>query len=168
MNVLYVEDYSIDAELLQDALRRRAPDIRLDIVSSVAEATARLNQFEAAYGERARVRPEDRSSSEQIDGVPRYDLVLTDLNLPDGSGLNILSHVRQHRLRLAVVILTGFGEEESVITALHAGANDYVTKRGDYLSTLPRTLQAALDHFDAEVGRTSRPLPVPYGEPGTA
>ena len=164
MNVLYVEDYALDAELLQDAMRRRAPDIVLDIVSTVADAIARLSRFEAAYEDQARSRSDEKASVKRIDDAPRYDIVLTDLNLPDGSGLNILSYVRQHHLYLAVVILTGFGEEESVITALHAGANDYVTKRGDYLNSLPRTLQAAIDHFRAEVGRTSRTLHVLYAE----
>jgi len=44
-----------------------------------------------------------------------------------------------------------------VIGALHAGANDYVTKRDDYLAVLPRTLRAALERFRSEVARGLEP-----------
>lgn len=151
MNVLYVEDYALGAALVRDTFRRRAPEIRLEIVSSVAQALARLNQFELGG-----------------DDTPRYDVVLTDLNLPDGLGLEILSHVRSRGLMLAVVILTGSGDEDTVVGALHAGANDYVTKRDDYLTVLPRTLHAALERFRSEAARRSTPLQVLYADPDIA
>lgn len=151
MNVLYVEDYALGAALVRDTFRRRAPEIRLEIVSTVALALARLNQFELGG-----------------DDAPHYDVVLTDLNLPDGLGLEILSHVRSHGLMLAVVILTGSGDEDTVVGALHAGANDYVTKRDAYLTVLPRTLHAALERFRSETARSATPLQVLYADADTA
>jgi PAS domain S-box-containing protein len=151
VNVLFVEDYALGAALVRDTLRRRAPEIHLDIVSTVAQALARLAAFEAGTG-----------------GAPRYDVVLTDLNLPDGLGLEILSHVRGHNLMLAVVILTGSGDEDTVIGALHAGANDYVTKRDDYLDVLPRTLRSAVDRFRTDTARQTNPLTVLYADADAA
>ena len=155
MNVLYVEDYALGAALVRDTFRRRAPEIQLEIVSTVAQALARLNRFELGGD----LGGDDR---------PHYDVVLTDLNLPDGLGLEILSHVRSRRLMLAVVILTGSGDEDTVVGALHAGANDYVTKRDDYLTVLPRTLHAALGRFRSEAARASTPLQVLCADADTA
>jgi len=151
VNVLFVEDYGLGAALVRDTLKRLAPDIHLEIVPTVALALARLNLFEKGG-----------------DGAPIYEVVLTDLNLPDGLGLEILSHVRSRKLELAVVILTGSGKEDTVIAALHAGANDYVTKRDDYLAALPRTLRTALERFRSELARASTPLKVLYADADAA
>ena len=147
MNVLYVEDYALGAALVRDTFGRRAPDIHLEIISTVAEAIARLEAFELGRAD-----------------TPRYEVVLTDLSLPDGHGLEILSHVRSRNLALAVVILTGSGQEESVISALRAGANDYVIKRDNYLAVLPGTLRSALERFHSETARAANPLKVLYAD----
>ncbi len=169
MNVLYIEDYAIDAELVRDELIRRAPDIRLDIVSTVSDAISRLNRYELAYGQLSELEPvEDLSYSYVTGDVPRYDLVLTDMHLPDGQGLDILAHVRERNLMLAVVVLTGSGNEDAVYSALHAGADDYITKRGNYLNVLPTTLRSALEHFRLETVRLTRIIRVLYAEPNWA
>jgi len=145
LNVLYVEDYALGATLLLDSFSRRAPDIQVEVVSTVTQAIERLNLFESnlanlGCGEAAQ--------------TPRYDVVLTDLNLPDGLGLDIVAHVRSHRLVLPVVILTGSIEDDTVIDALRAGAKGYVAKRGDYLARLPLALRAAVDRFRSEISRS--------------
>lgn len=66
---------------------------------------------------------------ELVQGEVRdYDLILTDLNFPDGSGLDILRAARQKAPAAAVVILTGFATLESAVQALDEGAFDYITK----------------------------------------
>ena len=159
MNVLFVEDYALGAALVRDTFRRRAPDIHLEVVTTVAQALARLVRFENGLAHPTHATDAD---------TPHYDLVLTDLSLPDGLGLEILSHVRSHKLMLAVVILTGSGLEDTVLGALHAGANDYVTKRDDYLSQLPATLRAALERFRSEMAWASTPMKVLYADADTA
>lgn len=161
MNVLYVEDYAGDAELVGIELRRRAPEISLDVAPSFFHAVERLKAYEAAYGTSL-----DDERAAPADGAPpRYDIVLTDLNLPDGGGLEVLAEVRNRRLPLAVVIVTGSGDENTVLGALRAGANDYLIKRGDFLANLPHTLRAALDQFRTEVGRRARLIRVLHAEP---
>ncbi|MEQ1683195.1 MAG: response regulator [Burkholderiaceae bacterium] len=159
MNVLYVEDYALGAALVRDTFRRRAPDIHLDIISTVAQAVACLERFE-----QDETSPRDAGATH----TARYDIVLTDLSLPDGHGLEILSHVRSRDLALAVVILTGSGHEDSVISALRAGANDYVIKRDNYLAVLPGTLRSALERFRSETARASNPLKVLYADADSA
>ncbi len=156
MRVLYIEDYALDAALVGEALRRTAPEIELDVVTSVTDALERLGRPEPAPA--AAAGAEDEPAA-------RYEVILTDLSLPDGSGLDILAHVRKYQIASAVVILSGSGEEEAVVDALQAGASDYLTKRGDYLATLPAVLHSALAHFRTERARLSRTLHVLYAEP---
>ena len=50
MRVLYLEDNALDADLVRLELKKRAPDIQLDIVSSLAEALHRVERFHDLYG----------------------------------------------------------------------------------------------------------------------
>jgi DNA-binding response OmpR family regulator len=56
------------------------------------------------------------------------DLVVLDLGLPDGTGLDFCKRVRESGSRIPVVILTAQTHEESVLAGFNAGANDYVEK----------------------------------------
>jgi two-component system NtrC family response regulator len=56
------------------------------------------------------------------------DLVLTDLNLPGVSGLELLNRIRIDHPEVSVVIITAYGTVESAVAAIKAGAYDYITK----------------------------------------
>ncbi|HEU0301081.1 MAG TPA: sigma-54 dependent transcriptional regulator [Longimicrobium sp.] len=58
----------------------------------------------------------------------RVDLLLTDLQLPDRSGLELLDEVRAARPDLPVILITAYGTVESAVQAIRAGAFDYVMK----------------------------------------
>ena len=142
MNVLYVEDDPRDAVLTRHTLTRIAPHIVLESASTIAAALARL---------------------ERIDSDP-LDLVLTDMHLSDGDGLSLLNHIRENSLPLAVVIITGVGDEETAVAALKARADDYVVKRKAYLDKLPVILESAFNHYRADAARREHPLRVLYLE----
>lgn len=57
----------------------------------------------------------------------RYDLLLLDITLPDGTGFDILRHVRSQSL-VPVIFLTASDEEISVVRGLDMGGDDYITK----------------------------------------
>ena len=58
-----------------------------------------------------------------------YDMVLLDLNLPDGNGLDLLRDIRKDlRSTVPVLVLSGLRQEDSVVRGLELGADDYVTK----------------------------------------
>ncbi len=57
-----------------------------------------------------------------------YDACLTDLNLPDGNGLQLLEWINEHGPSLPVAVLTAYGNMEIAIAALKAGAFDFVSK----------------------------------------
>ena len=58
----------------------------------------------------------------------RFDLLILDVNLPDGSGLDLLRQVRAEGDVTPVILLTANDLELDEVTGLEAGADDYVTK----------------------------------------
>ena len=59
------------------------------------------------------------------------DLVITDLSMPNMSGLELLEAIRQTDLELPVIMITGFSTEENAIKALRLGATDFIKKPFD-------------------------------------
>lgn len=140
MKLLYLEDQEIDADLTRRALARAMPDLQVNVAGTLAEARGLL------------------------DGGGDFDLALLDLRLPDGEGLDLLAEIRGRELPVAIVLLTGAGDEQTVVRALKLHADDYLIKNGDYLSRLPATLRAALERFHHERNLRSKPLRVLYAE----
>ena len=57
-----------------------------------------------------------------------FQLCLTDLRLPDGSGLEIVKYVRENYSDTPVAVITAFGDPKTAVEALKSGAFDYVSK----------------------------------------
>ncbi len=57
-----------------------------------------------------------------------FDIVVSDLRLPDGDGLSILQELRKSGADTPVVILTAYGEVDSYLAAMNAGAIEYLNK----------------------------------------
>ncbi len=68
------------------------------------------------------------------------DALVTDLMLPDGNGIELMSQAKAIRPDLQVVILTSYGSVESAIEAIRAGAFDYLQKPA-YAETIQHTLR---------------------------
>jgi two-component system response regulator PilR (NtrC family) len=60
--------------------------------------------------------------------VNDYDLCLTDMRLPDGLGLELVEHITNEHAGLPVAVITAYGSAENAVSALKAGAFDYLTK----------------------------------------
>jgi len=57
-----------------------------------------------------------------------YCLVLTDVNLPDGDGIELLNVIREKYPQTVAIVITGYGTIESAVRAIKLGAYDYLTK----------------------------------------
>ena len=73
----------------------------------------------------------------------RYSLCFTDMMLPDGSGLQIVEWIASKYPQTPVAMITAHGNVDAAVTALKAGAFDFVSKPVD-ISVLRRLVQAAL------------------------
>jgi DNA-binding NarL/FixJ family response regulator len=116
---LIVDDHAMVREGLRRALAVRQ-NFQIYEASSINEARAQI----------ARVNP---------------SLVILDINLPDGSGLEISSWVRSLSATVAIVILTLNEKDEFVIAAMKAGASAFVNKSAplaDFLASVDHALQS--------------------------
>jgi two-component system response regulator PilR (NtrC family) len=74
-----------------------------------------------------------RNVKEARDWLARepFDLCLTDMRLPDGTGLELVQHIQQRYAQLPVAMITAFGSVDTAIAALKAGAFDFLSKPVD-------------------------------------
>jgi DNA-binding NarL/FixJ family response regulator len=72
------------------------------------------------------------------------DAVILDLNLPDGSGLDVVHWIRKHSEEMAIVILTMSEDESQLIAAMRAGASSFV-KKSSPVSEVIAALKSSLE-----------------------
>jgi len=75
--------------------------------------------------------------------VASFDMILSDYNLPDGSGMQLLEEVRR-RAATPFIMVTGENVATIAEEAIRKGATDYVVKFGDYLFTIPLVIEKNL------------------------
>jgi two-component system, NtrC family, response regulator PilR len=72
------------------------------------------------------------------------DLVITDVRLRDGDGIEILRHVKSGSPETAVIVMTAYGTTEAAVAAMKLGAHDYITKPFD-IEELKIVVRGALE-----------------------
>jgi signal transduction histidine kinase len=115
--LLIVEDEEAIALTLREVLQQESYDVEVAASAEEAEAMIRPGQF---------------------------DLALLDLRVGEGSGLSVLSYLKQHSPNSVAIVLTGYGALETAIQAMRDGALDYLLKPcdiGELKSAIARGLQ---------------------------
>ena len=67
------------------------------------------------------------AAKKKLDSQP-YALVLTDMRMPDGSGLEVVEYLQEKNLDIPIAIITAYGNADQAVMALKAGAFDYIQK----------------------------------------
>jgi DNA-binding NarL/FixJ family response regulator len=138
-----VEDEDLHARALQ-AAAKRVPRLRVGArAQSLAEARAYLG----------------RASEEE----PL--LVVLDLGLPDGSGVDLVGSVRRRWPQARVFVVSSLTDERVVLGAIRAGAHGYFEK-GASTAALARAMEDALDGLSPLSPRIARHLVAQYSAPG--
>ena len=83
-----------------------------------------------------------------------YDLCITDMRLPDGNGIELVSEIAQHYPRTPVAMITAFGSMDLAVEALKAGAFDFVSKPVDIA-----VLRGLVKHAGTQQHRAARARP---------
>ena len=115
-HILLVDDEPDILELLSMTIDRMG--LMSDTAASVKKAIAKLNSR-------------------------HFDLCLTDLRLPDGSGLEIVNYIQQSMPQLPVAVISAHGNMQAAIDAMKTGAFDFVSKPID-LNQLRELIESAL------------------------
>lgn len=124
--ILVVEDDPDTATLLRDALRKRGLD-----AEAVLSAPACL--------ERLKTHP--------------VDVVVTDIQMPEMSGIELCTKLRETYPDLLTIVVTGQGGLEAAIGAIRAGAYDFITKPVK-VDALTIAVSRAIDHLALRRART--------------
>ena len=74
---------------------------------------------------------ESRSQAATLLGQGPVEMIITDVKLPDGDGLEILRHVKAASPETVVIVMTAFGSHEMNVAAMRLGADAYLTKPFD-------------------------------------
>jgi DNA-binding NtrC family response regulator len=132
--VLAVDDDFTQIELLKDFIKViEYPSVRLFTAATVAEALRLID-------------------------VQAFDLVLTDYRLPDGSGLDILKHIKARNPTVKVVVMTAFEDARQVIDIFKNGGDDYLikpTSKTEIEHLLVRSFdQSSVEHENESVDST--------------
>ena len=133
VRLLIIEDSPADAELALKQLRKDGFEIVADIVQTADEFRGKL-------------------------ATGHYDAILSDLSLPNWSGLDALEILKKSSLDLPFIMVTGTVGEETVAECLKMGATDYVLK--DRPTRLPNAIRRALQErsLREERGRAQEQL----------
>lgn len=67
-------------------------------------------------------------AKQYLSELDRYDLLILDVTLPDGTGFDVCEKVRKENQQIPIIFLTASDEEVSVIRGLDSGGDDYITK----------------------------------------
>ncbi|MES2635701.1 MAG: sigma-54 dependent transcriptional regulator [Pseudomonadota bacterium] len=126
-NCLVVDDETDIRELVVLTLERM--DIMADSAGNLAEA-------------------------KQLLASKNYHLCLTDMRLPDGLGLELVQHIAANYMGLPVAVITAYGSAENAVSALKAGAFDYLTKPIS-LKQLRPLIESALKLSASDAKQTS-------------
>jgi two-component system response regulator PilR (NtrC family) len=97
------------------------------------------------------------STREEVEGLLQsreFDLLITDMKMPDMSGLDVLKMARERKADTRMVVMTAYPSTDTTIEAIQKGALDYITKEGDYLEKIRRIVR---DRGGPAEGRTGEP-----------
>ncbi len=130
LNCLVVDDETDIRELLVLTLERM--NLKAMSAANITEAKHLLNQHDFA-------------------------LCLTDMRLPDGTGLELVKHINERHSGLPVAVITAYGSAENAVSALKAGAFDYLNKPIS-LKQLRPLIESALKLSNIESVSTSNTL----------
>src|ERR1700737_4082235 len=83
------------------------------------------------------------ASAQRMLKTEQYDLCLTDMQLPDGDGLELVEWIQQYSPSVPVAVITAHGNMETAVRALKAGAYDFVSKPLD-LAGLRKLVSSAI------------------------
>ncbi len=92
-----------------------------------------------------------------------YSAVITDMRLPDGTGLDLLARIEAEGRREKAIVITAYGSAENAVEALKAGAYDYLTKPVD-LRQFRAVVASALGRAP-QLGPTVNPAVLPSSLP---
>lgn len=86
-----------------------------------------------------------REALAKLEEQPEISLVISDMNMPEMSGLELIEAIRERESEVPIIILTGNSEVSVAISALNKGANDYLMKDENIHETISISVEKVLE-----------------------
>lgn len=126
IRALLIEDDLADQQLIERSIKRSHSPIELCCADRLADGLSHLSEG-------------------------GFDVVLTDLSLPDSFGLETVQQIREHDLNIPIVILTTLDNREVELRSLAVGAQDYILKDEASPDSLTRAIHHAIQRQESIV-----------------
>jgi diguanylate cyclase (GGDEF)-like protein len=127
MKILLIEDNTTDADFLRAALRRsKAEEIDLTHVTTLKDGGIALKKGE-------------------------FDVVLLDMGLPDGNGMECVAAVQAANPEIPIIVLSGQDDEDFAVSILNKGVQDYLVKWEGKGRVILRAIRYAMERKKAEL-----------------
>jgi signal transduction histidine kinase len=126
--ILFIEDSAVYERLVTQALAKQSCDFKFDIARNLGDGIEKLKS-------------------------ETFDIILSDLGLPDASGLDVVRKLRRDFDSMPLVVLTGLDDESVAMQALDVGAQDYLRKSELTAEGLIRALRYAIQRHQNSVMR---------------
>jgi len=127
IKILLVEDNMGDARLIREALSES------ENLEATIEHVMRLAELQKCVS------------------LEKYDLIILDLTLPDGTGIATVKRAIEIASDTAIIVLTGINDENLAIKAVQEGAQDYLVKGQADVRVLERVILYALERNQARI-----------------
>ena len=124
--IFLIEDNPGDARLVEEYLRE-SPDLACELVRGDTLATGL-----------------------ELLGQGRFDLIMSDLGLPDSQGIATFRRLSEAASDTPIILLTGLGDREVALACLREGAQDYITKNEMSPPTLGKAVRYALERWRSQ------------------
>lgn len=126
LRIIVIDDDDVDRMAVRRSLKASGIDADVTEASDAETALARLHES-------------------------RFDCALCDFRMPGSDGLELLRRLRAEGIPVPVIMLTGFGDEQTAVELMKAGASDYLPKNSLTPERLGQSLRAVLRVHQAEV-----------------
>lgn len=126
MKILVVDDELYVGRFLFDFIKTINPDIEIKIVERASECYKAFEEFEP-------------------------DIILLDIHLPDGNGIDILQELKNRGGRFEVLIISGNASLEDAVQAIKYGAYDFLLKPFSDLQILEKSIVRAIDSINLKI-----------------
>ncbi|MDR1849124.1 MAG: diguanylate cyclase [Zoogloeaceae bacterium] len=126
LRILLVEDNPGDIRLFQETMRELPDNLAIDYVTCLKDAFPKLDE-------------------------KHFDVILLDLFLPDGNGLEVIGRIRAHAPDAPIVVLTGLNDEQTALNAMWEGVQDYLIKGTIDGRSLLRAIRYAIERSQMQM-----------------
>lgn len=121
---------------VDDLSNTLTPIFSILVVDDDPQVVATIRDILVSEGFDVETAENGKEAIDLVMGSHQFDLVITDMKMPDMDGLEVLRQVQQYKKYLPVIVMTGYATVENGMRCVEAGAYNYIVKPFDTKSLI--------------------------------